>query len=101
MITVHTASGGDGPRMLMYQCPACDEVHGVPIDGPVIPNRGPWRWNGDRERPTLDPSVRVWIDGEDAPNRRQCHHVLTNGVLTFQGDSWKLPGESRPLPEWD
>lgn len=101
MITVHTAKGEDGPRMLMYFCPACGEYHGVPIDGPSVPNRGPWTWDGNREHPTLTPSVRVWIDGEEASNRRQCHHVITNGVITFQADSWKRPGESLPLPAWE
>lgn len=79
---------------LMWQCPACPCHHGVPISGEKA-----WKFNGSLELPSLQPSVRVtWHDNE-ANVRRECHFVLTNGVVNFCGDSWKFPGQAIPLED--
>lgn len=84
---------------LCFWCPGCQEVHAVPVPR--------WQWNGDRERPTLIPSVKIssghYADGhtgtcwctyntehadEPAPFKCGiCHFHLTNGVLAYCADS--------------
>jgi hypothetical protein len=80
-----------------HWCPGCNEMH-------VIPNM--WEFNGDVEKPTFSPSVKitfpkgyykndVFSDKVDI-----CHYFLTNGVLNFCGDSThELAGKSVSLPE--
>jgi hypothetical protein len=85
---------------LTFWCPGCNEHHGVPADR--------WHWNGDREKPTLTPSVKItsghyaagWQPGstcwctynaehkdDPAPFKCAiCHFHLINGELLFQGD---------------
>lgn len=91
-----------------HWCPGCGEVH-------LIPDR--WSFNGNVDRPTFSPSVRItgkltvkdehgewtgeWV--RDAAGNTVddcCHYVLTDGVLNFAGDSLhSLSGKSVPLPE--
>lgn len=52
------ARGNDGTVHLMFWCPGCDEAHG-PIVERTAAARPLWTWNGDRERPTLSPSILV------------------------------------------
>lgn len=60
-------------------CPGCESVH-------VFDTR--WTFNGDLERPTFTPSLRVkWTgehDGKDV--KHECHSVVTEGMIAFQGD---------------
>jgi hypothetical protein len=86
--------------MLCFWCPGCKEAHGVDLKR--------WTWNGDRERPTLQPSVLItsghlcpgFQPGEDcwctynaahadkpAPFEcSRCHVFVTNGQIQFLND---------------
>lgn len=92
----------DGNR-LMWWCPGCEDYHGVPVALERDPGRA-WGWNGDREKPTLTPSVFVNKPGatHHVPSLPSCHVYLTDGVIHFLGDcSHKLAGQQVPLPEID
>lgn len=89
---------------LAFWCGACNTHHGVPVRLPGgladHPANG-WSWNGDRERPTLTPSLRVQgtvpltdeqadrvLAGEKIePVPLVCHFHLTDGVIHYLGDS--------------
>lgn len=78
------------PNYAWFHCPACDEVHAV--------RTGPngWQWNGDRDKPTLTPSVLV--TGRGDPNYR-CHSFVTDGRIQFLDDcSHALAGQTVDLP---
>lgn len=105
---------------LMFMCPGCKNTHMIKHgDGP-----GPrWAWNGDAEKPTFAPSIRVRDrpltdkgnrDMEDwrnagCPKREQpfesvarvCHSFVTHGQIHFLTDSThELAGQTVDLPEW-
>lgn len=109
--------GADHPedRWLVFTCPGCGLEHGPRVAG--TPGRPLWRWNGDRERPTLQPSILVrgsvpLTDAERArvlagetivPTPLVCHSFVTDGRIQFLTDSThRLAGHTVELPdcEW-
>lgn len=58
-------------------------IHDTP-EQPAPANRPSWWWNGDRDKPTLRPSIR------DTAGCR-FHGHLTDGVWTFEHDSGVQP----------
>lgn len=107
-------AGEDPPRGLRFWCPACDESHVIRVAG-----GDPWTWNGDVERPTIQPSVKcehyklsaegeAMIDrGEKVPPGERypgsdycCHSVITDGQIQFCGDcTHPLANQTVPLPD--
>lgn len=88
----------EGPvdTMVMFFCPACQEHHGARVAGPSPV----WGWNGSLEKPTFTPSLRITsYRGHEAEH--QCHIIVTDGVIAYQADSWKMAGETVPIPAWD
>lgn len=100
--------GAAGMR-LAWWCGACQTHHQVPVDG-----KNAWTWNGDREKPTLTPSVRVMgtvplTDAQHADvmagkmvttTPLECHFWLTDGVIHYLGDcSHNLKGQKVPLED--
>lgn len=93
-------------KRLMHWCPGCNEAHGIRIEGgsPV------WTFNGDFDKPTFDPSVRVFVTHvfDDDDNRLPapieetlCHYFIRNGKIDFCGDSpHALAGKQVDLPDW-
>ena len=61
---------------IRYKCPQCEHSHviNVGIDEPGLPK---WKFNGDFDYPTLEPSVN--IEGK-------CHHYITLGRMQFCND---------------
>ena len=60
------------PRGFHFQCPCgCRSVGGVRVAGPHA-----WRWSGDREAPTVSPSVLL----HDENLQPHWHGWLKNGV---------------------
>jgi hypothetical protein len=91
----------------VHWCPACEEAHTI-FDN--------WQFDGNLERPTFIPSVKITgvqtvvVDGRwtgewvhDAAGNTVplcCHYSLTAGVLQFHGDcTHRLKGQKAPLPE--
>ena len=80
-------------KLLVFWCPGCQREHPFTV---ASTTRNPWTWNGDRERPTCEPSLLV------EPNRPQdrCHLFLRDGVIQFLDDCHHaLKGQSVPLPD--
>ena len=79
-----------------WWCPACDLAHSF-ADG----EKG-WTFNGDLERPTVQPSILTWSNGRD--NAQGCHVFITDGMIQYLGDSFHtLAGQTVPmvaLPDW-
>lgn len=90
---------GDG---LMFWCPGCDVAHLVYHGAGPGPR---WGWNGDAERPTFTPSVRVTYSGLDAGRDGApptvCHSFITDGLIRFLDDcTHALVGQTVDLLDW-
>lgn len=90
-----------------HWCPGCGEMH-------VIPNS--WAFDGNFERPTINPSVLItgkkivvdddgewtgeWVrDANGNAIDHRCHYFLHAGELKFCGDSLHaLAGQTVSLP---
>jgi len=79
------------------------QPHGYdfPIELPVITkgsraNTGAWTWNGDREKPTLRPSIKTTHGGSGLIS----HLWLNDGVCQHLADSTDgLAGQTLPLQD--
>lgn len=72
-------------------CPACRNVH-------VLDPR--WKFNGDMNSPTFEPSLKNSHPAfEDIPEF-VCHSWITNGVIHFCADcTHGMAGQSIPMPD--
>ena len=102
------AKGLDGERFLMFWCPGCDDPH-VPIVQRERPERPLWTWNGDRDRPTLTPSILCQSDYGTAAEHGShplgghhvCHSFVTDGRIQFLSDcTHALAGQTVDIPDW-
>lgn len=81
----------------MFMCPGCKEMHQVQIGDGAGPR---WGFNGDYDRPTFTPSIKVTgkrrltedeyqrvMAGEkiDVPDMC-CHSFVMDGQIQFLGD---------------
>jgi hypothetical protein len=81
----------------MHWCPACNSFHMIAVSEP-FPNGARWKFDGDLDKPTFAPSVRV--RGGNAKGPTCCHYILTTGVINFCGDcTHAMAGKAVPLPE--
>lgn len=83
----------------MFLCPGCNEIHQVWTD--KADGVEPWSYNGDVDRPTINPSVKVTM-----PNRTTmgvndiCHSFIRNGNIEFLSDcTHSLAGKTVELPD--
>lgn len=86
----------EGERVV-FMCPGCERGHGFYIrrrpgdSGPV------WKFNGDFERPTFEPSLLVFPTSISP----RCHSFVRNGQIEFLSDcTHKLAGKTVPLPKF-
>lgn len=104
------ARGLGGELFVMFWCPGCDEYHGPRVEG----GASQWQWNGDRDRPTLSPSILVTgkrriTDDEHARLMRgeavevpdsRCHSFVRDGRIEFLSDcTHALAGQVVELPD--
>lgn len=69
------SAGGRIDAALGFLCPACGSEHSVGI----FPEHGTgWQWDGNRERPTLTPSIQIIRHGSN-DNGCRWHGWLRNG----------------------
>lgn len=66
--------------LFIHWCPACDEFHPLFVNKPS-PTGCMWVWNGDKDKPSFTPSIRV---------SDYCHYLITDGMLVFLSDSRHL-----------
>lgn len=100
-----------------FHCPGCGENHGVPTTG-----KKAWRFNGNEESPTFQPSLLVtsghftdrfkpgdecWCTyhktNPDCGYRcYRCHSFITDGRIQFLGDcTHALAGQTVDIPQWE
>lgn len=106
---------GHAYSAILIMCPACDDLHMLPVGGDVPPGKPKWEFNGNLEEPTLSPSILTRMFGYPKgidpvlaailkPSDQVCHSFLRNGVWEFLGDcTHAFAGQHIPspeLPEW-
>lgn len=84
--------------MVSFWCEGCEMYHGVTIDKTKSPS---WDFNGDYEKPTFSPSIRVRIPHPEGYSIRDtapvgwngkvvdhiCHSFITDGEIQYLSDS--------------
>jgi hypothetical protein len=78
----------------IFYCPGCECAHRV-ITVPGFQSGARWGFNGDMERPTFTPSIKVQF-GPDGKNI--CHMFIKDGRLQFLTDcTHKYHGHTIPM----
>jgi hypothetical protein len=101
-----------GNHYAYFQCPACAELHKIKLlkEFGVHGSNGGWFFNGDVDKPTIDPSIKVVYDttGGDPQYIKPpffigvnvCHSFVRNGRIEFCSDSThSMAGQTVELPE--
>lgn len=79
-----------GSGRFAFQCPGCHGGHMF-----VVPR---WNWNGNYEKPTVQPSINC---NKDDP-KTNCHSNVNDGMIKFEPDSYhELKGQTVEIPDWD
>ncbi len=114
------------PWGVRFDCPGCKSPHVLPVEGDQ-PNGARWQFNGDLDRPTLNPSIlgrwyemsaKGWADldarnalpADQRPplpeNYRYdghdvvCHSFVRDGFIQFLGDcTHALANQTVELPD--
>jgi len=77
-----------------FECPGCGFSHLIKTSGP----HPVWDFNGDLEKPTFNPSLRVTYDTPTV--HTVCHSYVRDGNIQFLGDSThSLAGQTVPLAD--
>lgn len=66
---------GDG--IYCFYCPACKELHDFNTKG-----HRRWVFNGNKEKPTFTPSLRVYGRGRVT----KCHLIMNDGMIEYMND---------------
>ena len=75
-----------------YYCPGCDDNHWFKTTG----TSPCWVWNGDMEKPSVSPSIRV------KSRDRVCHFFIRDGEIVYLADcTHMLAGQTVPMTELD
>lgn len=61
-----------------HWCPGCKWMHVIYTDPKAQANGHFWRFNGDQQAPTFEPSVHLV---------GQCHYFVRGGRIEYCGDS--------------
>lgn len=89
-VIIRLLDGKNQPIGWVMRCPGCRTSHQIMTEHSELYPGGPiWKFNGNEQSPTFEPSVRVswnqWSDGKETPH--VCHFTVTSGKLNFCGDS--------------
>ena len=85
-----------------FWCPGCNSPHSFNVVSPRFAKDVPvWTFNGDMEKPTFSPSLRVFYTHPQTKEQKTiCHLFLTDGKLIYQGDSGHdMKGQTVDLPD--
>lgn len=89
-----------GELQYLFHCPGCKGTHAYWLahakghDGPI------WHFNGNQERPTFTPSLRVQSRNESGDT--VCHLFVTDGQIIYCGDSThELAGKTVPMVSFE
>jgi hypothetical protein len=113
MPKIRTVTGGHFTHT--FFCPGCKCGHGFNAGIPEAPYKPVWQFNGDMEKPTVNPSIKVsgtvpitdeerdkLMNGEKVePKPFVCHSVITNGKIQFMGDcTHELKGQTVDMEDF-
>ena len=106
MVQLSMKLRSDGYGGVIFWCPGCERPHRVGVEAPAAVL---WEYNGDPDRPTFKPSVKITYNGKDAGQVREdgrcappsiCHLFVTDGQIQFLGDcTHALAGQTVELPD--
>ncbi|WP_250865675.1 DUF6527 family protein [Caballeronia sp. INSB1] len=85
----------------LFNCPGCGMLHVVYLKTEGRPR---WSFNGDIDKPTFSPSIKVWWTETPRtdPVEQVCHSFVIDGQIQFCGDSThELAGQTVDLPEME
>ncbi len=78
----------------VFYCEPCKTHHGFNISNKGYPI---WTFNGDLEKPTINPSILVTFPRENKPNM-VCHSFVTDGKIQYLSDcTHELAGQTIEL----
>lgn len=78
----------DGTRVMLFDCPGCGFLHSIAVERSGTQQRPRWSFNGDFDKPTFSPSIKVWWTETPLTNpvEHVCHSFVTDGRIQFLGD---------------
>ena len=84
----------------MHWCPGCKEAHHFAVTKPQG-NNARWDFNGDLEKPTFSPSMKISAGWGKDKDKSRCHYFLKAGKIQFLGDcTHEMVGKTVDLPEF-
>lgn len=94
--------------LLMWRCPGCKTAHAIRAKS-LTEGEAPgpsWDWDGNCDKPTFFPSVKVSYDGKDAgvdgAPPAVCHSWVRDGQIQFLEDcTHTLAGQTVDIPGWE
>ncbi|MBE3086890.1 MAG: anaerobic dehydrogenase [Bacteroidetes bacterium] len=93
---------------LYFRCPGCDHLHALNDSQTDLrgEKRPVWEFNGDFEKPTINPSYLSWSYRKNPVTEKwdietdRCHSFIKNGMIQYLSDCHhKLAGQTIELPE--
>lgn len=73
---------------VLYECPGCGYAHAADKR---------WTFNGNLEKPTLNPSYLAY----ESKIHPRCHHFVKDGEIQYLSDcTHKLAGQTIAMKEW-
>lgn len=104
----------------MFWCPGCKCGHAVWVSSPNELTHATWTFNGNMERPTFQPSLKIthpiWTPPVTPENQEEwrrapwqqtqvehiCHSVVTDGKIHYCGDcTHELKNQVIDMVDWD
>ena len=77
---------------MVVPCDACKGAHIFEVPR--------WNYNGDAEKPTFSPSMKVSYPN-DWPRKYCCHFNITDGQIIYHGDcTHEMAGKTIPLRDF-
>ncbi|MEO0824925.1 MAG: DUF6527 family protein [Cyanobacteria bacterium J06639_14] len=85
----------------LFECPGCKMPHEVYVKPHTNDLGASWTFNGDLEKPTFSPSIRVnYTYPDPSKSGMLCHSFVVDGEIRFLSDSThSLKGQTVALGE--
>jgi len=81
----------------MFDCPGCKCSHQFWTEHPEALTGPKWTFNGDKEKPTVSPSLLVRYPTADG--MKICHSFIRDGRIEYLSDcTHELAGQTVELP---
>lgn len=92
---------GDGQADYVFWCPACQCGHGVWTTGKNGVTGAVWNFNGNMEKPTFTPSLRIEGPMKSGGPVVICHTNVTDGMIQYHSDcTHAFAGKRVPMEDF-